>query len=106
MNALSRGGCRELDFENFDSLAKALDDAEVELDAITHSSSDDLGPFRSDRVVAYAGSPGNYVSCPACGIGGKRVDGWGAYACENCGYRNTEPRQSSLDDALDSGRWH
>lgn len=92
MNAISLGDYRELDFEDFDSLAEALDDAAVDLDAFEHPLSDDLVPYRPRRVISYAGSPGASVSCPRCGLGGKRVDGWGAYFCEACGYTNTEER--------------
>jgi hypothetical protein len=89
------GGCRELDFESFDALAKAVDDAAVALDASDDSLSDDLVPYRRHRVISYAGSPGATVCCPACGIGGKRVDEWGAYFCEACGFTNTEERSTS-----------
>lgn len=92
MDAISMGGCRELDFDDFDSLAESLDNAALELDAFEHALSDDLGPYRRQRVISYAGSPGAFVSCPHCGIGGKRVDGTGAYFCESCGFTNTEDR--------------
>lgn len=98
MNAISRGGSRGLDFEDFDSLAEALDDATLELDALDHALSDDLGPFRRHRVTSYVGSPGAFVSCPACGIGGKRVDASGAYFCESCGFSNTEERPAPDQD--------
>ena len=102
MNAISLRGCDALDFQDFDSLADALDDAEVELDAFEHALSDDLVPYRRQRVTSYAGSPGAFVSCPHCGIGGRRVDRWGGYFCESCGFTNTEerplPERGNSDD--------
>ena len=92
MDALVLRETDELDFYSFDELADFLDEESQERDALTHPLADDLVPYRGERVVAYAGTPGAYVSCPGCGIGGKRVGEWGGYFCEACGYANTEER--------------
>jgi hypothetical protein len=81
----------ELNVDEMDAILAAIENAEVDVDAFQHPLADALTPYRSERVVDYAGSPGAWVSCPNCGIDGKSVDSWGAYWCENCGYTNTEP---------------
>ena len=54
---------------------------------------DELTPYKGERVVSYAGAPGTYGSCPRCGVYGNRVDGWGKFTCDNCGYVNAEERR-------------
>jgi hypothetical protein len=87
---------RDFDFYDFETLGEALEDDAADTDGFNLPLWSDDTPFRSARVIAYAGSPGAIVACPCCNLPGRRVDAWGGYACERCGYSNLQdlPRRS------------
>ncbi len=57
------------------------------------------GYYRRQRATAYVARAGVRTRCPECEDGEGRVDRWGVFECENCGYSNAAelPRQSDRD---------
>jgi hypothetical protein len=95
MNAIERRQRRELDFYDWDSLGEALEAVEIDRMASEYAPtfpwSDDIVPYRAERVVEHVGSAGVMTSCPYCNTPG-RVGEWGAFSCEGCGYTNKQLR--------------
>jgi hypothetical protein len=99
MNAIERRRSRELDFYDWDSLGEALEAVEIDRMAAEYApalpGSDDIVPYRANRVIEYAGAAGVMTTCPYCNTPG-RVGQSGAFRCEGCGYTNQQlrpPRQ-------------
>jgi len=90
-------------FTRFDLIGERVDDEreseEIERAIAEQSLAHRDGPYRSERVTVYLARAGVRTRCPECEDGEGRVDGWGAFHCENCGYSNTteRPRRSVHD---------
>src|SRR5207245_10017054 len=80
------------DFSDFAQLCAVIDDDDADSKGFLHPLPDDLVPYYPARVVPYVGSPGNWVDCPHCHQGGRRVDDRGGYSCARCGFSNLHER--------------
>ena len=83
------------DWKDLDRLEETIEergeDQEIEQFTAELPRHDPTGSYRPERVTVYMGSSGAHVMCAACDAHGV-VDEWGAFECENCGFRNTVER--------------
>ncbi len=101
---------KELKPYDFETLGRALEDLDQEREideAIADMSlADERSPFCGTRATVFVGSCGARASCPLCNYDGGRVDERGRYACENCGFMNTEELPLPRHGRRRRGRLH
>jgi len=101
---------KELRPYDFDTLGRALEELEEQReidDAISELPlAEEQAPLCGTRATFFVGSANSRATCPACYYDGGHVDDRGRFACENCGFMNTEELAPPRHGRRRRGRLH